>query len=163
MLLRELLCCSSFKTKICPNNLIPEILFPKHLIHQHLHIMPDVPVEVYIDRTLFAQEFPHQYKARIDHLQIADSAVLPCVGISELLKHRGLLFNRRAGQGDLRPIIRLAVKRRVYINQVNLAAHGRQAGFRVASKQRLHHQQVVPIDKPVVPFLFSDLLQLSPE
>ncbi len=89
MLIDRLRFCTT--KALIPNYFIHKIFLPKYLIHQHLNIMSHMPVNMDIDAAVVGKEFAHQYQAWVKHSQVADGAILPGVGIGELLDCGGLL------------------------------------------------------------------------
>lgn len=47
-------------TSVMPNNLVPEIVLSEHLIKNKFHLVTDMPVKVYVDRTSLSQKFAHE-------------------------------------------------------------------------------------------------------
>ena len=66
-----ILICIVMGINSLPYYLIPEIIFTKYLIHKNLHIMSDVPIQMYIDRGSIAHNGLYCHKVLIHPIQIA--------------------------------------------------------------------------------------------
>ena len=141
----------SRRPRIAPHNFIHKILLPEHLIHDSLDIVSHVPIDVHVYASSLGQQFAHQHQPWVEHFQVGDSAVSPSVGVGKLLDDGRTLLQIHARQADFGAIVRLAVKRRVYINQVHLAPQRRQPRRLVSRQHGLHGEQVVAVDETVDP------------
>ena len=115
MLVNRRRLCSS--KSFVPHNLIDEILLTENLIHQNLDVMTDVPIKMHIDASRIRKQFAQKDKARTDHAQIGSRAVLPRVGIGELLDDGWFLRDVRPRKMYLRAVVGFRVERRIDIDK----------------------------------------------
>ncbi|MNS94327.1 hypothetical protein D3C72_1285390 [compost metagenome] len=132
-----------------PDVFVEEGVLAKDFVHHDLDVVPHMPVQVHVDRAGVGQQLAHQNQARRDHGKVGGRAIAPVVREGQLLDDRGAVFLFHAGQGGLGAVVGFAVKRRVGVDQVNLATQA--GGLLVACEQRCHGQQVVAMDEAVHP------------
>ena len=127
MLLRKLSCGFPLESKIPPNYLVQEEIFSKDFIKQHFNIMPNVPIQVDIYRTLFAHYAFNSHKILIHPIEV--TLFVPDITIHFLFElpkfiNAQLALGLRNGLSDFRipanidflSIVSSAGERRIYIN-----------------------------------------------
>ena len=116
-----------------PDNLVSEIVFTKNLVHQDLHIMPDVIVQMHIDRCCFAHDALDRHEVFVHPAQVL--FFIPDIAVHLFLKgfqlvHIQFPLRLRDGLGnlgiaadiDLFGVVRAAGKGRVDVDQIDLNA-----------------------------------------
>ena len=116
-----------------PDNLVSEIVFTKNLVHQDLHIMPNVIVQMHIDRCRFTHDTFDRHEVFVHPAQVL--FFIPDIAVHLFLKgfqlvHIQLPLRLRNGLGnlgiaadiDLFGVVRAAGKGRVDVDQIDLNA-----------------------------------------
>ena len=109
--------------------------------------MPDVPIQMHVNRTGIGQQFAHQNQTRGNHRQIRGGAVAPGVGVGELLDDGGFLFEGDAGQEYFGAVVGFGIEGRINVDQVDFPS---QAGrVFIARQKRRHRQKIIAVNQAI--------------
>jgi hypothetical protein len=128
-----------------PRYVVDKALFPEDLIRDHLHVVTDVPINMNESASCPRHQFLDEEEPWADHLQIRVCSFFPSIAVGKLLNRSRPLVKVVAEDAYLRPVIRLAVERRIDVDEVHLSAHRRR--FVISGEQRRHREQVVTVDE----------------
>src|SRR5688572_30695257 len=74
-----------------PDDLIDAVASTKNLIERNLHVMGNVPSDVYIDASGVGEQVTHNLETLIQHLQEGGDAKTPSIAICLLFNERSFL------------------------------------------------------------------------
>ena len=116
-----------------PCDFISKIILTKHFVHQNFYIVPDMPIQMHIDRCRFAHDALDRHEVFVHPAQVL--FLIPDIAVHLFLKgfqlvHIQFPLRLRDGLGnlgiaadiDLFGVVRAAGKGRVDVDQVNLNA-----------------------------------------
>ena len=111
-----------------PHDLVLEILIPEDLVHQHLHVVDRVPVEVDVDAAGRGEQLLEQLQPPAQHGEEAVEPLAPGVLVGQHLDQRGLFLDLHllvAAEIDVDGVVGAEVvvhhEGRVDVDEVDLA------------------------------------------
>ncbi len=121
----------STRSRICPNDFILEILFPKHFIHYKPQIPADAPIAMNIDTAIVGEKLTHQTETFVNHGDETVRALAPRITIGNLFENVRFLGESFFffAEGDFGREISAHIERRIDVDEFqstggfNLPAH----------------------------------------